>query len=108
MLLGVDCCRERKEASLEEKRWAQDVDELREHFKDFDASVQELLSHIKEAYAWRIKEVIPSTWLGENGRIIIIGDAAHSSLPWSGQVCHFAPQLYLPSKLTISGGRYGT
>jgi hypothetical protein len=86
MLLGLDCCHKIDKCLLGERRRPQDIEELRHYFRDFDPPVQKLISYVKEAYAWNIKEIITPSWLGRSGRVVLIGDAAHASLPWSGQV----------------------
>ena len=60
--------------------------QFRAYFKEYTPAIQKILSYVKEAYVWKLKETMPSSWNGKTGRIALIGDAAHGSLPWVGQV----------------------
>ena len=67
-----------------------------EYYEDYSPALQKLLSYVKTAYVWKLKESRPSSWVGESGRIVVIGDAAHASLPWVGQVSSISTDSSAP------------
>ncbi|KAK5701678.1 hypothetical protein LTR97_004496 [Elasticomyces elasticus] len=84
-VLGVDCCHERDDVVSETPHRTQDIERFKAHFKDYHPAILQMLSYVTEANVWRLKEATPPTWIGTSGRVILIGDAAHGSLPWVGQ-----------------------
>ncbi|OQO05913.1 hypothetical protein B0A48_10009 [Cryoendolithus antarcticus] len=84
-VLGLDCChqRERNDSIVPGRR--QDIERFKKYYKDYDPAIKLVLSHVTDANVWGLKEARPPTWIGESGRLILIGDAAHASLPWAGQ-----------------------
>jgi salicylate hydroxylase len=87
--LGLDCCHKRDEASVEGMSRKQNIEQFKGYFKDFAPAIQKLLSYVKEAYVWRMMETMPSSWVSNSGRVVLVGDAAHAALPWVGQVSIF-------------------
>jgi salicylate hydroxylase len=67
----------------------QNIEQFKGYFKDFAPAIQKLLSYVKEAYVWRMMETMPSSWVSNSGRVVLVGDAAHAALPWVGQVSIF-------------------
>ncbi|OQN97627.1 hypothetical protein B0A48_16491 [Cryoendolithus antarcticus] len=63
----------------------QDIERFKKYYKDYDPAIKLVLSHVTDANVWGLREARPSTWIGKSGRVILIGDAAHASLPWAGQ-----------------------
>lgn len=61
-----------------------DPDELRQEFEGWDPRIGELLSHVDSTFQWALydRDPIP-TWT--NGRLALLGDAAHPMLPHLGQ-----------------------
>jgi 2-polyprenyl-6-methoxyphenol hydroxylase-like FAD-dependent oxidoreductase len=59
-----------------------DPSELIEAYKDFYSPVPELLRQIKKCIRWTIV-YLPElqTYSSENGRLVLVGDAAHAMLP---------------------------
>lgn len=68
-----------------------DIDELRARFKDFKAPfLQAFLANGENCRRWRLAEVpnLP-TWATPDGKIVLLGDAAHAMGPYAGQVCNW-------------------
>ncbi|KAG4441105.1 hypothetical protein IFR05_003395 [Cadophora sp. M221] len=63
-----------------------DLDELKNEYADYDDTVKELLGIAKECHKWRISEVpdLPS-WRNGNGKLVLLGDAAHAMMPYMAQ-----------------------
>jgi salicylate hydroxylase len=61
-----------------------DPDQLRQEFEGWDSRIGELLSHVESSFQWALydRDPIP-TWT--NGRLALLGDAAHPMLPHLGQ-----------------------
>ena len=65
-----------------------DIDELRGRFRDYTAPfLQDFLATGKDCRRWRLAEVpnLP-TWKTPDGKIVLLGDAAHAMGPYAGQV----------------------
>ncbi|KAL9080964.1 MAG: hypothetical protein Q9157_000374 [Trypethelium eluteriae] len=65
--------------------------ELVDAYKDFFSPVPELLSSIKKCVKWTIVYLpdLP-TYSSENGRIVLLGDAAHAMLPAAASASNMA------------------
>ncbi|KAK0645189.1 FAD-dependent monooxygenase OpS4 [Lasiodiplodia hormozganensis] len=66
----------------------QSFEQIKELFHNFEPTVTKLLSRAptQEGYLWRISEVPPlPTWISKSGRVILLGDAAHSMVPFAAQ-----------------------
>ncbi|KAM5344312.1 hypothetical protein ACJ41O_012849 [Fusarium nematophilum] len=61
--------------------------EVRNAYKGWSPMVQKLLSFIPdEVEKWRLTDLLPiSNWVHPSGRMVIIGDAAHATLPYLAQ-----------------------
>ncbi len=70
----------------------EDLTWLRSRFKDFHPAVRSLLLKAKSCWKWRLAEIpaLPS-WTSGNGRIVLLSDAAHAKLPFTGQVRMLGP-----------------
>lgn len=61
-----------------------DPDQLRADFAGWDPRIGELLSHVDHTFRWALYDRDPlPTWT--NGRLALLGDAAHAMLPHLGQ-----------------------
>ena len=61
-----------------------DPEEARREFADFCPEVRELLANIDTAVKWQLAELPPlETFRSDNGRVVVIGDAAHAMIPHS-------------------------
>lgn len=63
-----------------------DIDEMNEHYKDFDPVIKKVLSKVKSCLNWKVAD-LPSlpTWVSESGKVVLIGDAAHAMVPFLAQ-----------------------
>jgi salicylate hydroxylase len=61
-----------------------DPDQLRAEFAGWDPRIEDLLRHVATTFRWALYDRDPSpTWT--NGRLTLLGDAAHPMLPHLGQ-----------------------
>lgn len=59
---------------------------FRHHWRDFAPSIRTILAETPNRIRWKISEVPPlETWHSENGKGILLGDAAHGLPPYAGQ-----------------------
>lgn len=65
-------------------KWNQpaEMDKVREMFKDFASPIPTLLSLVDSCYDWAVARIpkLP-TWSSSSGKVLLIGDAAHATLP---------------------------
>jgi salicylate hydroxylase len=63
-----------------------DVEEMRNHYKNFDPIVRQLLTHVKSVLKWVLADMptLPR-WVSKSGQVALIGDAAHAMLPYLAQ-----------------------
>lgn len=88
-----------------------DVDALRARFSDFGPITRAYLEHINHAEKWQmaIGPCLP-TWRSENGRIVLVGDAAHAMLPHGAQGLSQGIEdgLSLAQMLGLAAAGFGT
>lgn len=58
---------------------------IRERFKDWEPTVQQLLQLGETCWKWRFVESSPSSWKSANGKVVIAGDACHAMTPFAAQ-----------------------
>lgn len=63
-----------------------DLTEMKEHYKAFDPLISQVLSHVTDCLKWKLARMpkLP-TWASDNGRVVLIGDAAHGMVPYLAQ-----------------------
>lgn len=69
-------------------KWSEtgNINEMRNHYKNFDPIVRQLLSHVKTVLKWVLADMpILPRWVSESGKTVLIGDAAHAMLPYLAQ-----------------------
>ncbi|WPH01367.1 FAD-dependent monooxygenase OpS4 [Acrodontium crateriforme] len=65
---------------------AMDMNAVREQFQDFAAPIPTLLSLADSCYDWAVARVpILHSWSSTSGKILLVGDAAHATLPHLAQ-----------------------
>jgi salicylate hydroxylase len=81
-----------------------DLGELRKEYAGWEETVRELLSVARSVHKWKIG-VVPDLprWRSESGRVVLLGDAAHATMPYTAQVC----SCFLKSKPSLGGARIG-
>ncbi|KAH7388933.1 hypothetical protein BKA64DRAFT_125359 [Cadophora sp. MPI-SDFR-AT-0126] len=84
-LFNVVCC---GPGTADTGVWSEiaDLDELKKDYADYEDTVQAILGATTECHKWRISEVpdLPS-WRTGNGRMVLLGDAAHAMVPYMAQ-----------------------
>ena len=69
-------------------RWNEpgDLEEMKEHYSNFDPIIQRVLEHVDSCLKWKLVYLPPLTkWVSESGHVVLIGDAAHGMLPYLAQ-----------------------
>ncbi|WP_299661023.1 FAD-dependent monooxygenase [uncultured Ruegeria sp.] len=83
-LMNVVAIEERSDWQKESWRYQGDPDDLRSRFADFGGPVRDVLSKIEEVHLWALfLRPVAQTW--QNGRLALLGDAAHPTLPFMAQ-----------------------
>lgn len=60
-----------------------DVGEMRKMHERWDPVLQKILRNVESCLKWKLAYLPPlETWVGESGKVVIIGDAAHGMLPY--------------------------
>ncbi|KAG2736609.1 hypothetical protein G9P44_000699 [Scheffersomyces stipitis] len=62
------------------------LEEMRNHYKNFDPVVVKLLSKVQSVLKWVLADLptLPR-FVSESGKVVLIGDAAHAMLPYLAQ-----------------------
>ncbi|KAI9745051.1 MAG: hypothetical protein M1818_001329 [Claussenomyces sp. TS43310] len=72
----------------DERQWPKpaDIAELKELYGDFEPKIGRLLDRVDEATIWKVTTApqLPS-WRSKGGKVVLLGDAAHGTLPHAGQ-----------------------
>ncbi len=83
-LMNVVAIEERSDWQEEGWRLQGDPEDLRARFADFGGPVRDILAEVKEAHLWALfLRPVAQTW--QNGRLALLGDAAHPTLPFMAQ-----------------------
>jgi salicylate hydroxylase len=83
-LMNVVAIEERSDWQDEGWRLKGDTEDLRARFADFGGPVREILSDVTEAHLWALfLRPVAQNW--QNGRLALLGDAAHPTLPFMAQ-----------------------
>lgn len=67
-----------------------DPQKLQKYFEEWDPRLNKLIGLIKEIYLWRLRDrPVLQQWVHANGKLVLLGDAAHPMLPYaaSGAAC---------------------
>ena len=83
-MLNIVAVQERDEWAAEGWNFEDDPDNLRNVFADFGDEVQALLARVQKVYLWGLfRHPVAEHW--HKGRVAILGDAAHPTLPFMAQ-----------------------
>ncbi len=83
-LMNVVAIEERSDWQQEGWRLRGDPEDLRARFADFGGPVGQILSNIEETHIWALfLRPVAQSW--QNGRLALLGDAAHPTLPFMAQ-----------------------
>ncbi len=83
-MLNIVAVQERDEWAAEGWNFEDDPANLRSVFADFGAEVQALLTRVQKVYLWGLfRHPVADHW--HKGRVAILGDAAHPTLPFMAQ-----------------------
>lgn len=83
-LLNIVAIEERSDWHEEGWRRAGDANDLRARFTDFGGPVRDILAKVDEAHLWALfLRPVAEKW--QNGRLALLGDAAHPTLPFMAQ-----------------------
>lgn len=85
-LVAIEECNEPHEEGW---RIPGDAGELRRHFRSFTGLPRELLERVGEVWQWGLMlHDVPERW--DHGGVVLIGDAAHPTLPFMAQGANLA------------------
>ncbi|WP_420586849.1 FAD-dependent monooxygenase [Ruegeria sp.] len=83
-LMNVVAIEERSDWQQEGWRLTGDPDDLRARFADFGGPVRDVLSEVTQTNLWALfLRPVAQNW--QNGRLALLGDAAHPTLPFMAQ-----------------------
>ncbi|WP_319544766.1 FAD-dependent monooxygenase [Ruegeria conchae] len=83
-LMNIVAIEERSDWQEEGWRRQGDPDELRRRFAEFGGPVRDILSEIYDVHLWALfLRPVAQSW--QNGRLALLGDAAHPTLPFMAQ-----------------------
>lgn len=83
-LMNVVAIEERSDWAEEGWRLQGDPDELRARFAGFGGPVRDILAEVTETHLWALYlRPVAQSW--QNGRLALLGDAAHPTLPFMAQ-----------------------
>ncbi len=83
-LMNLVAIEERSDWQDEGWRLQGDPDDLRARFSDFGGPVREIMSDVNEVHLWALfLRPLAQNW--QNGRLALLGDAAHPTLPFMAQ-----------------------
>lgn len=83
-MLNLVAVQERREWAEEGWNFKDDPANLRAAFTDFGTEVQEILARVQTVYLWGLfRHPVAECW--HKGRVAILGDAAHPTLPFMAQ-----------------------
>ncbi|SDW31417.1 salicylate hydroxylase [Ruegeria halocynthiae] len=83
-LMNIVAIEERSDWREEGWRCQGDPDVLRDRFADFGGPVRDMLSNVEDVHLWALfLRPVAQKW--QNGRLALLGDAAHPTLPFMAQ-----------------------
>ena len=83
-MMNIVAVEERSDWREEGWRQTGDPEELRKRFADFGGPVRDILSKVTDVHLWALfLRPVAQNW--QNGRLVLLGDAAHPTLPFMAQ-----------------------
>lgn len=83
-LMNIAAFEERSDWQEEGWRQRGDPDELRQRFSDFGGLAGEVLGQVQDPHLWALfLRPVADRW--QNGQVVLLGDAAHPTLPFMAQ-----------------------
>lgn len=103
---NLNICLVSEDSEGEEGEWHThgDLGKVKSKFADFEPRIASLLdlARPENCYTWRFSDLPPlEKWSNENGKMVIVGDAAHAMLPYTNQVSPSPLQFYRRSSLPL-------
>lgn len=69
-------------------RWNEpgDLEEMKATYADFDPTIKRVLTKVEDCLRWKLADLpaLPK-WVSESGKVVLIGDAAHATVPYLAQ-----------------------
>ncbi|KAK0123009.1 hypothetical protein ONS96_010022 [Cadophora gregata f. sp. sojae] len=87
-MLSVECPHPGDTGTAGEWNKPGDMEALKETYSDFEPVVKKLLAKIEPdtLLVWKLNQLPElKTWVFRSGKIVLLGDAAHAIMPYSGQ-----------------------
>ncbi|KAH9209432.1 hypothetical protein DL95DRAFT_26040 [Leptodontidium sp. 2 PMI_412] len=87
-MLSVECPHPGNTGTAGDWNKPGDIEVLKETYSDFNPVVRKLLSKIEpeNLLVWKLNQLPElETWVFRSGKVVLLGDAAHAIMPYSGQ-----------------------
>ncbi|KAI6132465.1 FAD/NAD(P)-binding domain-containing protein [Pisolithus croceorrhizus] len=83
---NIAMCYPDRDPPEESWRIEESADRMKEEFVGWEPRIQKLLSLIPSTLKWKLMDRAPlETWIHEDGKLALLGDACHPMLPYIGQ-----------------------
>jgi hypothetical protein len=83
-------------------RWNEpgDLKEMVDNFASWDPLLVRVLNKVQECLKWNLADLpLLDTWRSKSGKVVLIGDASHATLPFVFSPCDFADGSWLKALL---------
>ncbi len=62
------------------------LDEMKANYSHFDPTIKRVLENVTGCLKWKLADLPPlPKWVSDSGRVVLIGDAAHATVPYLAQ-----------------------
>ena len=73
-------------ASVGKRNEPGDLDEMKQHYADFDQLISKVLCKVSSCLKWKLADLPPvPRWVSKSGRVVLVGDATHAMVPYLAQ-----------------------